>query len=57
MIVTVADLLQKPSFKALTQDAMKMRVWRWRKKLGKQAGQAITLEEIATLLGVKPEEI
>jgi len=57
MIVTPADLLQRPSFKTLSYNAMAMRVHRWRKKLGKKAGQAITLEEIADLLGVRPEQI
>jgi len=34
-----------------------MRIYRWRKKLGKKAGQALTLEEIADLLGVRPDQI
>lgn len=57
MIVTPKDLLARPSFKGLTYNAMQKRMVRLKIALGKQPTDALTLEEIATHLNVKPEQI
>lgn len=57
MIVTAKDLLQRPSFHGLSVQAIRARFFRWRKRLNKAPGQAVTLEEIAELLGIPPEQV